>query len=146
MAVPVIAMAGHLTRNRGLQKIQARVGYICEHSQGNDLQSYVWLVCLIAVLIITSISNGAGFFLLKERKESMLRKFICEVKHYLSDNESVVREHIIYMPQSEYDTSGARYRNERWVEKKLEAKLGERYDQGSYTSKWYCRRIYQERI
>ena len=50
------------------------------------------------------------------------------------------------MPQSEYDTSGARYRNERWVEKKLEAKLGEKYDQGSYTSKWYCRRIYQERI
>ena len=54
----------------------------------------------------------------------MLRKFICEVKHYLSDDESVVREHIIYMPQSEYDTSGARYRNERWVEKKLESKLG----------------------
>ena len=37
------------------------------------------------------------------------------------------------MPQSEYDTSGARYRNERWVEKKLEAKLGERYDQGKTT-------------
>ena len=80
------------------------------------------------------------------KKDNMLRKFICEVTHYLSDNEQVVREHIIYMPQSEYDTSGARYRNERWVEKKLEAKLGERYDQGSYISKWYCRRIYQERI
>jgi len=76
----------------------------------------------------------------------MLRKFICEVKHYLSDNESVVREHIIYMPQSEYDTSGARWRNERWVEKKLEAKLGKKYDQDSYASKWTCRRIYQERL
>ena len=76
----------------------------------------------------------------------MLRKFICEVTHVYDENNRVKREHIVYMPQSEYDTSGARYRNERWVEKKLEAKLGERYDQGSYTSKWYCRRIYQERI
>lgn len=76
----------------------------------------------------------------------MLRKFICEVIHYYSDDERVTREHIIYMPQSEYDTSGARYRNERWVEKKLEAKLGEKYDESNYTNKWYCRRIYQERI
>ena len=76
----------------------------------------------------------------------MLRKFICEECHNNLGEKSIIREHIIYMPQSEYDTSGARYRNERWVEKKLEAKLGERYDQGSYTSKWYCRRIYQERI
>ena len=76
----------------------------------------------------------------------MLRKFICKVHHHNLGEKSVVREHIIYMPQSEYDTSGARWRNERWVEKKLEAKLGERYDQGSYISKWYCRRIYQERI
>ena len=80
------------------------------------------------------------------RKDNMLRKFICEVHHHNLGEKSVVREHIIYMPQSEYDTSGARWRNERWVEKKLEAKLGEKYDQGSYTSKWYCSRIYQERI
>ena len=60
-------MAGHLTRNRGLQKIQARVRYICEHSQGNDLRGYVELVCLIAVPIITSISNGAGFFLINRK-------------------------------------------------------------------------------
>ena len=50
------------------------------------------------------------------------------------------------MPQSEYDTSGSRWRNERWVEKKLEAKLGKKYDQDSYISKWTCRRIYQERL
>ena len=75
----------------------------------------------------------------------MLRKFICEVVHYYSDDNRVTREHIVYMPQSEYDTSGARYRNERWVEKKLEAKLGERYVPGE-GSKWYCRRIYQERL
>ena len=77
----------------------------------------------------------------------MLRKFICEVIHYYSDNQRVTREHIIYMPQSEYDTSGARWRNERWVEKKLDAKLGEKYDPKiSYATRWYCRRIYQERI
>ena len=78
----------------------------------------------------------------------MLRKFICEVVHYYNDDdERVTREHIVYMPQSEYDTSGARYRNERWVEKKLTAKLGEPYDnKGNYVSSWYCRRIYQERI
>ena len=75
----------------------------------------------------------------------MLRKFICEVVHYYSDDNRITREHIVYMPQSEYDTSGARYRNERWVEKKLEAKLGERYVSGE-GSKWYCRRIYQERL
>ena len=75
----------------------------------------------------------------------MLRKFICEVVHYYSVDNRVTREHIVYMPQSEYDTSGARYRNERWVEKKLEAKLGERYVSGE-GSKWYCRRIYQERL
>ena len=77
----------------------------------------------------------------------MLRKFICEVVHYYSDDNRITREHIVYMPQSEYDTSGARYRNERWVEKKLTAKLGEPYDnKGNYVSSWYCRRIYQERI
>ena len=77
----------------------------------------------------------------------MLRKFICEVVHYYSDDNRITREHIVYMPQSEYDTSGARYRNERWVEKKLTAKLGEPYDnKGNYVSSWYCQRIYQERI
>ena len=77
----------------------------------------------------------------------MLRKFICEVVHYLQDDQRITREHIVYMPQSEYDTSGARYRNERWVEKKLTAKLGEPYDnKGKYVSSWYCRRIYQERL
>ena len=50
------------------------------------------------------------------------------------------------MPQSEYDTSGSRWRNERWVENKLKAKLGEQYDQDSYLSKWYVNRIYQERL
>ena len=51
------------------------------------------------------------------------------------------------MPQSEYDTSGSRWRNERWVEKKLKAKLGEQYVSGrSYLSKWYVNRIYQERL
>ena len=76
----------------------------------------------------------------------MLRKFICEVVHYYSDDQRVTREHIVYMPQSEYDTSGARYRNEVWVEKKLKIKLGDIYKPSSYTRSWYCRRIYQERI
>ena len=76
----------------------------------------------------------------------MLRKFICEVTHVYDENNRVKREHIVYMPQSEYDTSGARYRNERWVEKKLTDKLGEKYDENNYTSKWYCKRIYQERL
>ena len=80
------------------------------------------------------------------RKDIMLRKFICEVVHYLQDDQRITREHIVYMPQSEYDTSGARYRNERWVENKLKNKLGQRYDQGNYISKWYCKRIYQERL
>ena len=76
----------------------------------------------------------------------MLRKFICEVVHYYSDDNRITREHIVYMPQSEYDTSGARYRNERWVEKKLEVKLGPQYNPGKTLSSWHVRRIYQERI
>ena len=76
----------------------------------------------------------------------MLRKFICEVVHYYSDDNRITREHIVYMPQSEYDTSGARYKNERWVEKKLEVKLGPQYNPGKTLSSWHVRRIYQERI
>ena len=76
----------------------------------------------------------------------MLRKFICEVRHYNLGEESVLREHVVYMPQQEYDTSGSRYRNRNWVEKKLEEKIGKKYDDGSYSSKWYINRIYQERI
>ena len=80
------------------------------------------------------------------RKDIMLRKFICEVVHYFQDDQRITREHIVYMPQSEYDTSGARYRNERWVENKLKDKLGDYYEPNSYTRSWYCRRIYQERL
>ena len=76
----------------------------------------------------------------------MLRKFICKVTHYDLGKDSVEREHVVYMPQSEYDTSGSRYRNHNWVEKKLEEKIGKKYDAGSYSSKWYINRIYQERI
>jgi hypothetical protein len=76
----------------------------------------------------------------------MLRKFICEVRHYNLGKESVLREHVVYMPQQEYDNSGSRYRNRNWVEKKLEEKIGKRYVDGSYSSKWYINRIYQERI
>ena len=76
----------------------------------------------------------------------MLRKFVCEVPHYLSDTQSVKREHIVYMPQSEYDTSGARYRNQRWVEKKLKDKLGDCYQPDSYIRRWYVNRMYQERL
>ena len=50
------------------------------------------------------------------------------------------------MPEQEYDKSGARYSNHRWVEKKLEEKIGKRYVDGSYTSLWYINRIYQERL
>jgi hypothetical protein len=50
------------------------------------------------------------------------------------------------MPESEYDTSGNRWKNHRWVRKKLEQKIGNRYEEGSYSSKWYVGRIYQERL
>jgi hypothetical protein len=80
------------------------------------------------------------------RKDIMLRKFIVEVNHYNLSQDSVKREHIIYMPEQEYDKSGSRYRNHRWVEKKLEEKIGKRYVDGSYTSLWYINRIYQERL
>ena len=76
----------------------------------------------------------------------MLRKFICKVTHYDLGKDSVEREHIVYMPEQEYDKSGARYSNHRWVEKKLEEKIGKKYDDGSYSSKWYINRIYQERL
>ena len=76
----------------------------------------------------------------------MLRKFVCKVTHCYSDDERVEREHIIYMPEQEYDKSGSRYRNHRWVEKKLEEKIGKRYVKGSYSSLWYINRIYQERL
>ena len=76
----------------------------------------------------------------------MLRKFVCEVHHHNFGDKSQVREHIVYMPESEYDKSGSRWRNHNWVEKKLEEKIGKRYVDGSYTSKWYINRIYQERL
>ena len=83
------------------------------------------------------------------RKDIMLRKFICEVVHYATpdslESKDVKREHIVYMPEHIYDNSGARWKNHSWVEDKLEAKLGERYVSGE-GSKWYCRRIYQERL
>ena len=76
----------------------------------------------------------------------MLRKFICKVTHYDLGEESVMREHVIYMPEQEYDKSGSRWRNHNWVEKKLEEKIGKKSDDGSYSSKWYINRIYQERL
>ncbi len=77
----------------------------------------------------------------------MLRKFICEVVHYYNDNnERVEREHIVYMPEQEYDKSGSRYRNHHWVERKLGVKLGPQYNPGKTLSSWYVRRIYQERL
>ena len=76
----------------------------------------------------------------------MLRKFICKVTHYDLGEESVMREHVIYMPEQEYDKSGSRWRNHNWVEKKLEEKIGKKYVDGSYSSKWYINRIYQERL
>ena len=56
----------------------------------------------------------------------MLRKFIVEVNHYNLGQDSVKREHIKYMPEQEYDTSGNRWKNHRWVRKKLEQKIGNR--------------------
>ena len=76
----------------------------------------------------------------------MLRKFICKVTHFDLGKDSVEKEHIIYMPESEYDTSGIRWKNHRWVREKLEEKIGKRYVDDSYTSKWYINRIYQERL
>ena len=46
----------------------------------------------------------------------MLRKFICKVTHYDLSKDSVEREHIVYMPEQEYDKSGSRYRNHNWVQ------------------------------
>ena len=79
----------------------------------------------------------------------MLRKFIVEVKHYAThdslESKDVKRNHIVYMPESEYDTSGSRLKNHIWVERKIEAKLGERYVSGE-GSKYFIQRIYQERL
>ena len=76
----------------------------------------------------------------------MLRKFICKVTHYDLGKDSVEREHIVYMPEQEYDKSGSRYRNHNWVQEKLVEKIGKRYVDGSYSSLWYINRIYQERL
>ena len=76
----------------------------------------------------------------------MLRKFIVEVNHYNLGQDSVKKEHIIYMPEQEYDKSGSRYLNHRWVRKKLKEKIGKRYVDDSYTSLWDINRIYQERL
>ena len=75
----------------------------------------------------------------------MLRKFICKVTHYYSDDERVQREHVIYMPESKYDTSGSRWRNHNWVEKKIKAKLGDSWISGK-GSIYSINRIYQERL
>ena len=76
----------------------------------------------------------------------MLRKFICEVHHHNFGDKSVVREHVVYMPESEYDTSGSRWRNHKWIENKLEQKIGKRYDEGNYICKYSISRIYQKRL
>ena len=80
----------------------------------------------------------------------MLRKFICEVVHYATPNslesKDVKRDHIVYMPESIYDKSGSRWKNHRWVEKKLEDKLGPQYNPGKTLSSWHVRRIYQEKL
>ena len=76
----------------------------------------------------------------------MLRNFVCKVTHYFSDDERVERDHIVYMPQSEYDTSGVRWKNHRWVEKKLKVKLGSQYDPDKSPNSWHVRRIYQEKL
>ena len=76
----------------------------------------------------------------------MLRKFICKVTHYDLGKDSVEREHIVYMPEQEYDKSGSRYRNHHWVERKLGVKLGPQYNPGKTLSSWHVRRIYQEKL
>jgi len=79
----------------------------------------------------------------------MLKKFICEVIHYATpdslESKDLKRNHIIYMPESEYDTSGSRWKNHRWIEKKIENKLGQSYVSGE-GAKYFIRRIYQERL
>ena len=50
------------------------------------------------------------------------------------------------MPNSEYDTSGSRFKNHRWVEKKLKVKLGSQYDPDKSPNSWHVRRIYQEKL
>ena len=77
----------------------------------------------------------------------MLRTFLVTVMHHNKNGDNDVRrEHRVYMPDKEYDKSGSRYRNERWVEKSLERKIGPKYDNdGSYVSNYWIRRIRQER-
>ena len=76
----------------------------------------------------------------------MLRKFICKVTHYDLSKDSVEREHIVYMPEQEYDKSGSRYRNHHWVERKLGVKLGPQYNPGKTLNSWHVRRIHQEKL
>ena len=76
----------------------------------------------------------------------MLRTFLVTVTHHdLNGGKGVTREHRVYMPDKEYDKSGSRYRNEQWVEKALEKKIGLRYNDGNYVSNYWIRRIRQER-
>ena len=77
----------------------------------------------------------------------MLKTFLVTVMHHNKNGDNDVRrEHRVYMPDKEYDKSGSRYRNERWVEKSLEKKIGPKYNNdGSYVSNYYVRRIRQER-
>ena len=77
----------------------------------------------------------------------MLRTFLVTVMHHNKNGDNDVRrEHRVYMPDKEYDKSGSRYRNELWVEKSLEKKIGPKYDNdGSYVSNYWIQRIRQER-
>ena len=76
----------------------------------------------------------------------MLRTFLVTVMHHNKNGDNDVRrEHRVYMPDKEYDKSGSRYRNEQWVEKALEKKIGLRYNDGNYVSNYWIRRIRQER-
>ena len=77
----------------------------------------------------------------------MLRTFLVTVIHHdPNGGKDIPREHRVYMPDKEYDKSGSRYRNEQWVEKALEKKIGLRYNNdGSYVSNYWIRRIRQER-
>ena len=77
----------------------------------------------------------------------MLKTFLVTVMHHNKNGDNDVRrEHRVYMPDKEYDKSGSRYRNERWVEKSLEKKIGPKYNNdGSYVSNYWIQRIRQER-
>ena len=71
-----------------------------------------------------------------------MRTYEVIVNHYYDDNQPVKHTHRVQMPHRVWLDLKSKYGSaiwpfHAWVEKRLQDKLGERYDQDTYKSRYY---------